>query len=472
MSIPISHVVDVNLSLAANPVALAGFGKLLMVTDETSSTMPLSDRIRTYGSIDAVEADWAVGSEVHAAASAYYAQSASQFAVGLASSSATAGKLTGGLHSDLAALQAITAGGFTISVDGAEKVLAALDFASITTMAEVATVIDTALASDATCTYVEESKSFVITSATAGLLSKVSLPSADVQSTAVSLGLSTGTVFDGTVAESPAEALAAINSVSEDFYGVVLNRKWRDSSDSVDVATWVEARTKMFFNTSNDGNCLTTATSDIMSTLKGMTLDRTLSTYSSTPAQYPSASVAGRAFIVNFEGTNTTITLNLKQGPTISVEDLTLNQKLNLEAKNGNGFVVVSGINAYSDSRLSSGKWFDTIHGTDWLQNRIETDVFNVLYQSTDKIPYTDSGVSVIRQAVEGGLRQSVTNGLVAPGNDLNGVFMPLGYEIDIIPVSDVSPSDKGNRVYKGISFRAAGAGAIHKVIITGTFNG
>jgi hypothetical protein len=105
------------------------------------------------------------------------------------------------------------------------------------------------------------------------------------------------------------------------------------------------------------------------------------------------------------------------------------------------------------------------------LQNRIETDVFNLMYRSNTKVPYTDTGVSMIIQKVEQGLRQGVTNGLIAPGYTTDGEYLELGYRIDYIAVGDVSSADKGNRIYKGISFIAVGAGAIHKVTITGSFS-
>jgi len=68
-------------------------------------------------------------------------------------------------------------------------------------------------------------------------------------------------------------------------------------------------------------------------------------------------------------------------------------------------------------------------------------------------------------------LRQGVTNGLIAPGYTTDGTYLELGYRIDYIPVSDVSDADKGNRIYRGVTFIAVGAGAIHKITITGSFS-
>ena len=255
------------------------------------------------------------------------------------------------------------------------------------------------------------------------------------------------------------------------WYGIDLHKKWRDTPQVVQTADYAEANKLVFFNTTN--NLLTlnsTVTDDIASQLKAKTLMRTLTHFSSHVEEYPSSAVAGRAFIVNFEGVNTTITLFLKRLPTITVEPLTPNQNEILKSKNVNALVDIGGNNVYSDSRMADGTWFDIVHGTDWLTARIEYDVFARLY-TAKKIPYTDSGISMIMQAAEQGLRQAVTNGLVAPGNDQEGNYLPLGYVMNYIPVSQVAPSDKQARIYRGLSFKAVGAGALHGVEIDGTFS-
>ena len=120
---------------------------------------------------------------------------------------------------------------------------------------------------------------------------------------------------------------------------------------------------------------------------------------------------------------------------------------------------------------MADGTWFDTIHGVDWLSNAMQTNVFNLLYQTTTKIPYTDAGVGMVVQKMEQSLRQAVRNGLIAPGTTSEGVYLPLGYQITTVPVSEVDAADKGARMYKGITFVCVGAGALQGVTITGSFS-
>ena len=482
MSIPISTVVKVAIQIATKPVGARGFGALLFLTDEYSSTfnldMPVnvlagSERVRKYVNIDGVLQDWNVNSEVYKAATAFYAQGAMDFYVGLAASQNTAAALQSGTPVQLSTIQAVTAGGFSITIDGVVRNVTALNFASAADLPGVATILGTKIP-NATVTFNSSTQKFIITSKSTGAGSSVSFASADIGGAiaALRLGASNGaTQVTAKAAESVVKALAACREYDVTWYGIDLHKKWRDTSQVVQAADYAEANKLVFFNTTNDLRTLdSTVTDDIASQLKAKTLMRTLTHFSSHVEEYPSSAVAGRAFIVNFEGVNTTITLFLKRLPTITVEPLTPNQNEILKSKNANALVDIGGNNVYSDSRMADGTWFDIVHGTDWLTARIEYDVFARLY-TAKKIPYTDSGISMIMQAAEQGLRQAVTNGLVAPGNDQEGNYLPLGYVMNYIPVSQVAPSDKQARIYRGLSFKAVGAGALHGVEIDGTFS-
>jgi hypothetical protein len=48
-----------------------------------------------------------------------------------------------------------------------------------------------------------------------------------------------------------------------------------------------------------------------------------------------------------------------------------------------------------------SGIFIDSIYNSIWFRNRIQTDVYNLLYQSTTKIPQTDAGNALIATTIE-----------------------------------------------------------------------
>jgi hypothetical protein len=482
MSVPISEFVDVSIAIAPTPQGLSGFGQLLCLSrDAADGVAPIDaeERIRYYSSMTAVAADFPdVDNEVNKAATSYYAQTPRprDFLVGLIAGQLSAAKLTGVAPVTQPTLQAITNGGMTLLIDASNVVLTGVNLSTATTYALVATAIQSALQASrpgSTCTYTDNK--FVITSGTTGLESHIGGATAESGGLATGLGVlatQNPVVVQGSDADSPAYAATQCEQTNNSFYGVVIGSEYADSQDVLDMADWVEARPKVFFNTTNDAVVLTAAnTTTITAQLQGKSLKKTLSIYSPTVGDFAGASVAGRAFTVNFEGTNTTITLMYKKLPTINVANLNPTQRANMDRINCNAFLNVSGNSFFAESKMADGGYFDTVHGLAWLQNRIETDVFNLLYTSNTKVPYDDTGVTMIVAKVDQGLRQGVRNGLIAPGTTTDGTYLEQGYVINYVPVREVSSADKGNRIYKGVSFIAVGAGAIHGVVITGSFS-
>lgn len=492
MTIPISSIVNVSITIGASFPSRKGFGILNCVTAETG-VIGFAERIRSYGSADSVAADWPSDSEVVKLANAYFSQQPkpTEFRVSVRAANDVAAELRGGSvpNSELSTFQAITDGSFTISIDGASEDITSLDFSSDTTMAEVATTIQTALQAvasggytAATCTY--DGNRFFINSGTTGASSSISFlttvspaTGTDISST-LQMQQGEGTKTNGIDAETITEALDAIQQASTDWYGLIFTKEVRDDvqingEDAVlAAAAWVQARVKVFFNTSNDLDVLdSVTTNDIVSQLDNGNFNRTMSTFSSYPAQYPGASIAGRAFTVQFSQPNSTITLKFKQLPGISAEDLNENQKNVLDSKRGNAFFNVGADTfIYGESFMAGDFFFDEIHGTDWLTDAIQKEVYGYLLSRPTKVPYTDAGVAALEQQTIKILDESVRNGLVAPGETIDGEFLPSGYKTITVPVADVSQTEKDARQYNGLSFVALGAGAIHGVQIQGVF--
>ena len=475
MSLPISNILQVGISLSPTAAGLAAFGPLLFLSSSADGTITPDERVRTYTGLNAVQSDFPLATdEVAIAAATYFAQSPTPltFKVGLvAESVAQFATLKGGTtHASLAILNEVTAGTLSLTIDGDANALT-LDFSAAADFPEVADVIDTALAGIAvplgSCAY--ENGRFVITSLTSGILSTISVATGD---TAASLNLDSNTavVEDGADSESVATAYLACHDADAAYYGVALDKKYREVAGKADtIAPFAAGYGKAFFNTSNDVAAKSTGGSGIMGQLKN-TSSRLLTMYSSHTAEYPCVAFAGRAFTVNFEGRDTTITMNLKRLNNVTPEKLSSTEAGHILAKNGNVYTTFGGRPALSDGRMSDASWFDSIHGTDWLSDRIQKDAFNLLYQS-GKIGFTDTGVGKAVQRVDGALRQAVVNGLIAPGDNAAGDYLEQGYKIYAVPVEDVGPSIKGSRVYSGITFEAAGAGALHGLVISGSFN-
>lgn len=493
MTIPVSSVVNVSIAIGAVFPARAGFGTLNIVTAETG-VIGIAERIRSYSNLDGVAADWPADSEVVAAATAYFSQQPKPTSLRVSTRypTAQAAQLRGGSVVDdatnLGIFNAITDGEFDITMDGIQADISPMDFSAATDMSDVAAIIETALQTEvggsfatSTCTY--DGSRFFINSGSTGVTSTISFLTAvdpavgtDISSLLQMLQ-GEGTKVDGIDAETITASLNAIQNVSTDWYGLMFTKEVRDlvqinGEDAVvAAAAWCEARVKVFGNTSNDLDVLdSVTTTDIASVLKLAAYRRTMTSFSSYPDQYPSASILGRAFTVNFNQANSTLTLKFKQMPGITVEDLTVSQKSVLDSKLANALIDVGGSFMFAESFMGNGVFFDEVHGIDWLTNAIETNVFGYLLTRTTKVPYTNKGTAAIEQQVIKALDEAVRNGLIAPGETIDGEFLAAGYKTTVIDVADINQSDVEARHYPGLSFIVLGAGAIHSVQINGVF--
>lgn len=481
MSISIDNIVNVNIGVASKPLGLAGSGNLLFLTDEVASganSVDATERVTTFTSLAEVQGKFPAGAypEVTAAATAYYGQEPSPltFMVGAVLPSAFAGwsKGTGGLN--LATLQAFTDANLTVEVDSVAEVLTGLNFEGATSLTGVADILQVALHAAAAGTTCEYDAGFKITSPTTGASSTVDTYSSSTDGLLAALGFESTVDVVGATAETPAHAAAECKIFDQDFNTLVADKKWRDNASAITISDWCQASNVIFGNTTNDAAALVLSTAG--ATVAGQIADKgnglTISSYGGVVAEYPSASVLGRINTTNYQGTKTALTLMFKKLPTITVNNLNTQQLKALRSINCNALLKVAGTaSMYSDGRMADGSWLDTKHGLMWLENQIQLNVFNLFYASPTKIPYTESGVALAIQQVDLALKQAVRNGLVAAGNDSNGNYIPAGYEIYHVPVSETSSADKGNRIYNGITFVAVGAGALHGATITGNFN-
>lgn len=490
MAIEITEFADVSISVSPSGVAGGNFGILGFLTNE-EGVIGSAERGRAYASLSSVGDDWAANTAVYKAATAFYAATPTptDFVALMCFETAQAAVLTGGGHASFEELQGIDLGNFIITTDVGTATLENLDFTGVLTaegLDGIATELETQInaVAPSSVTVTHTGYGFQIKSVTTGVTSTITFADgetgAGTSNAAALLGLEQhqGKVNLGINAESPVQGLAAALSQGIDFTGLVTHAKYRDKTgqdegfNTLDIGKWAEAAKKIFCNTSNDLSVLNPViTTDIMSQLKAATLRFSLSTFSKTRSEYPSAAVFGRAASVNFSAINTTITLNLKQIPTVTAEDLTPGEFDTLRSKYGSAVVRIGKtVNAYSDSRMASGSWFDTTHGLLWLENRIETDMFNFLYQSTTKPPFTQSGINSSVGTLERSLKAGVRNGLAAPGYLPDGTYLPEGFVIYSVALGDVPSSDKGNRLYAGLSFDMVGAGALHQVKVSGNF--
>lgn len=270
--------------------------------------------------------------------------------------------------------------------------------------------------------------------------------------------------------------LQAVNASLQytNWYGLAI----ADSADLVEadvisVAAAIEASSlsRILAVTTDDVNVLVAGNTDnIGYKLKAAGYGRTFWQYSSS-SKFAAISAFGRAFTVNFTGNNTTITLKFKTEPGVTYETLTTAQAAAIDAINGNVYVYYANDTAIiQQGVMANGDFFDERHGLDWLQNYVQTNLYNLLYTSTTKIPQTDAGVTRLMTNVEASLDQAVNNGLVAPGvwnggpigQIQSGDTLTKGYYVYADAVANQAQSDREARKSPVIQAAIKLAGAIH----------
>jgi hypothetical protein len=430
----VSRVVDVEVSFAPIAAPLARFDTLLIMGD--SPIIDTGEAIREYNTIEEVAGDFTSTAPEFLAAELFFSQipQPTTLFIGRWAKTPTSGRLTGGPmpteDQDPLIWRAINNAGFQISVDGGPLVaIVNMDFSQVSNLNGVATKINAGFAAAmptpimATCTWTGQE--FIIDSHTTGPTSNVSfltappgVPLATDISAMMLCTASTGMRSSSGVAlETPVDAVIRVDG--RGWYALIFATTTPlIDQDHHAISGYIEAAADkhLYGITTNEPTCLDPViTSDIGSQSLLADYMRTAVQYSATNP-YAMASFFGRALTTNFEGSNTTITMKFKVEPGVVPELLTATEATTLASKRINVYAQYNNGTSIIEEGVMSGRaYFDEMHGLDWLANRIQTDVYNVLYQSP-KIPQTDPGIHVLVATTDGSLSQGVVNGLIAPG--------------------------------------------------------
>ena len=165
--LPVSRLINVTINMS--PLAAQGASLNTALLLGSSAVIDTGERMRAYGGIDAVAADFGTTAPEYRAALLYFQQTPqpSQLYIGRWAKGATSATLRGAVLSaaekQLSAWTAVTAGAFALTVDGTAKSISGLDFSGATNLNGVASIISTALVS---ASVLWNGSQFVVTSNT------------------------------------------------------------------------------------------------------------------------------------------------------------------------------------------------------------------------------------------------------------------------------------------------------------------
>lgn len=479
-TLPVNRIVDVTIQMSPLAAATRNFGAMLIVG--ASDVIDTQERIRAYSSVTDIANDFGTSAPEYQAAVAFFAQSPqpTTVQVGRWARSATSGLYKGKILStsdqEMDNFTTISAGAFDVTIDGSVVNVTAVNLSAQSNLNGVASQVSAALQSKGTCVW--NGQQFVIKSASTGQTSTVSTVTSTQLSQA--MGLNSGTMVTGAPAETLEEATVALLDINT-WYGAFYTGDIEDQ-DVINTAALISASTPSHicaFTLKETDELDGTQTSSLGYELAQLGNNRVLPMYSSTNDN-AAMSVLGRMSTVNFEGSNTTITLMFKQCPGVEPEYLKTSQANALQRNNVNVFAAYQNDTSILQYGTMSGGWYiDEVHGLDWLQNRVETDLWNLLYTSTTKIGQDDSGMTAILSTVNSSLEAGVRNGLIAPGvwnGDEFGTLkrgdtLTTGFYVYIQPLEEQSQADREQRKAPPIQIAVKLKGAVHSIDVTITVN-
>ncbi len=297
----------------------------------------------------------------------------------------------------------------------------------------------------------------------------------------------------GIAAETPLAAWTACAAASNQWYAASFAASTQPATAdyvAVATATLASSRKRIFGVTINTSDCLDpTNSSDLASTLQGLNNQRVYWWYDPLNL-YGVMTMFGRAATVNFSASQSTITLAYKQAPGLTAAYLTETQFSTLQGKGGNCNIAVDNgavmifPGQMADSKWLAGTkingtWFDEVHNCDWFLNAVQTDLFNLLYTTSTKIPQTDAGSNIIATVMGKTCVKAANNGMIGPGVWLGPSFgaletydsMPTGWSIFYPPIATQSTADRTSRVSVPFQMALKLQGAVHSVSLGITVN-
>lgn len=274
---------------------------------------------------------------------------------------------------------------------------------------------------------------------------------------------------------------AAISRLSSQIYfeGILTTKDLEDEEAGEASATVEATDDQIFFLPSSDVNALQSS-NGLFYKLRNNNQTKCLLYTSGADedtkkanAKLFAAAYASRGLSVNYSGSNTCITMNLKDLTGIeadtNITETILQQCSDLGV---DCFPSIAGL-AKVISNRGDGLYFDQVANRIWLTSTIQTNVFNVLATTRTKIPQTEQGMNLLKSAIYDTFDQAVTNGMIAPGKwnsadtfgnleDFHRNILETGYYIYSTPVIEQAQAEREQRKAPLIQCAGKEAGAIH----------
>lgn len=334
-----------------------------------------------------------------------------------------AGELIGGSAAKLSDLKAITAGSFSIDVDGTTVNVTGLDLSSATTQSDVAAALQAKI-TGTTVTYNSNLNAFIVVSATTGENSSVSVATG---TSADALGLSSAT---GAVAQTGMAAM------SEDANMTAIARadgNWvsfttlysADDDEIIALAEWTnnqKVEYAYFPYTDSQGDTVPSNQNNLPNVLKNADYDGVVLIFGIVDHAVAAMSIWASVDWNRYNGLPT-MAFRSQNGLAASVTDETIAENLLSMNVNYYGRYAsrVEDFTFFYNGKLVGGDFgfIDAYIGNIWLRNALQNAILNGL-QQVARTPYTDAGYNQIRAWCLDPINRGLNNGVIQAGLNLS----------------------------------------------------
>lgn len=341
-------------------------------------------------------------------------------------------------------------GACKITVDGNVVTLSSMNFGATPTLGSVANAVSGALSTAGSCEVYHGA--LLIKSASTGATSTISFASSPESGTDVSalLGLTQvagAIVVDGYSAGSISAEMQKIAdagvAMGTFFYGWAIDRKYRDTEDQKEAATWVNSRSfradgAFCSNNATAYNSADTSNNGYSAMQDG--LAAVSYTYDDNSQVYPEISYLANFLAVNYNEADSTISGKFKDADGIAAVNFP-NIETNVAALSARRINTITGIIGQTIKYFREGVQSSSAWSTDgWVNvcnfiNELEIEILNVFLRN-NKVTYTINAQNLLIAAASKICNKYKNNGSFADRIEEDSTS-ETGYKI--VPACQIS---------------------------------
>lgn len=256
-----------------------------------------------------------------------------------------------------------------------------------------------------------------------------------------------GKTIDGGTGVDYVAEIVKLQSEAADWFFLITDAT--DDADKLAIATYIETQTAVYVFSDHNTATITSATTDIFSTMKAQSLMRSIGIYVKDTAVVAAEAALVGKFAVDVIGSNLWLHKTLT---TLTPENFSATEVGYLNGKNALYYTKVGADSVVEGmANVVGGEKIHVILGAIWLEVRIGEAFWNLLY-TKNRILYTNGGIDQFKAVLVTILNQAVDNNILTDDTP---------FQITTPDANKLTSAERASGVLSKITFRARLAGAI-----------